>query len=89
MGTTFTQITAPSVLLRRRAVAIVFDDDSRGKLFTGIEKCVQSLAVTIGPTGRNVVLEQATGPPKVINDGVSIARSLELCEPVENVVPFF
>jgi chaperonin GroL len=50
----------------------------------GINKLADAVGVTLGPRGRNVVLEQAYGVPQVINDGVSIARAIELEDPVEN-----
>jgi chaperonin GroL len=50
----------------------------------GINKIADAVAVTLGPRGRNVVLEQDYGVPQVINDGVSIARAIELEDPVEN-----
>ncbi|CAG9467233.1 unnamed protein product [Pedinophyceae sp. YPF-701] len=63
---------------------IVFDNDSRQKLLNGINKVVDSVAVTIGPRGRNVVIEEDYGIPLVINDGVSIARAIDLEDPIEN-----
>jgi chaperonin GroL len=63
---------------------IIFDNDSRARLQVGINKCVDAIAITLGPRGRNVVLEQTFGVPQVINDGVSIARAIELPDPVEN-----
>merc|ERR1719389_1012343 len=50
----------------------------------GINKLADAVGVTLGPRGRNVVLEQSYGNPEVINDGVSIARAIELLDPVEN-----
>jgi len=50
----------------------------------GINKVADAVGVTLGPRGRNVVLEQPMGVPLVINDGVSIARAIELQDPVEN-----
>jgi chaperonin GroL len=66
------------------AKEIVFDVDSRRRLQRGINKVADAVAVTLGPRGRNVVLEQKFGVPQVINDGVSIARAIELADPVEN-----
>eukprot|EP00195_Chlamydomonas_chlamydogama_P014617 CAMPEP_0202898238 /NCGR_PEP_ID=MMETSP1392-20130828/6804_1 /ASSEMBLY_ACC=CAM_ASM_000868 /TAXON_ID=225041 /ORGANISM="Chlamydomonas chlamydogama, Strain SAG 11-48b" /LENGTH=578 /DNA_ID=CAMNT_0049584109 /DNA_START=111 /DNA_END=1847 /DNA_ORIENTATION=+ len=66
------------------AKEIVFDADSRRRLQIGINKVADAVAVTLGPRGRNVVLEQKFGVPQVINDGVSIARAIELKDPVEN-----
>ena len=50
----------------------------------GINKLADAVGVTLGPRGRNVVLEQSYGMPEVINDGVSIARAIDLPDPVEN-----
>ncbi|KAG1651992.1 hypothetical protein FOA52_009247 [Chlamydomonas sp. UWO 241] len=66
------------------AKEIVFDAASRARLQRGINKVADAVAVTLGPRGRNVVLEQKFGVPLVINDGVSIARAIDLPDPVEN-----
>ncbi|MEW5297842.1 MAG: hypothetical protein WDW36_001022 [Sanguina aurantia] len=63
---------------------ICFDTESRRRLQIGINKVADAVAVTLGPRGRNVVLEQKFGTPQVINDGVSIARAIDLKDPVEN-----
>jgi chaperonin GroL len=73
-----------SLVVRADAKDIVFDNDSRRKMQKGINKIADAVAVTLGPRGRNVVLEQDYGVPQVINDGVSIARAIELEDPVEN-----
>lgn len=70
--------------MRADAKDIVFDNDSRRKMQKGINKVADAVAATLGPRGRNVVLEQDYGVPQVINDGVSIARAIELEDPVEN-----
>ena len=62
----------------------MFDTSSRKRMQDGINKLADAVGVTLGPRGRNVVLEQAYGVPQVINDGVSIARAIELEDPVEN-----
>jgi len=66
------------------AKEIVFDAESRARLQRGMNKVADAVAVTLGPRGRNVVLEQKFGVPMVINDGVSIARAINLKDPVEN-----
>jgi chaperonin GroL len=73
-----------SLVVRADAKDIVFDNDSRRKMQKGINKIADAVGVTLGPRGRNVVLEQDYGVPQVINDGVSIARAIELEDPVEN-----
>jgi len=70
--------------VRAEAKDIAFDSDSRKKMAAGINKLADAVGVTLGPRGRNVVLEQSYGNPQVINDGVSIARAIELPDPVEN-----
>jgi len=72
------------LVVRADAKDIVFDNDSRRKMQKGINKIADAVGVTLGPRGRNVVLEQDYGVPQVINDGVSIARAIELEDPVEN-----
>jgi len=72
------------MVVRADARDIVFDSDSRRRLQVGINKVADAVAVTLGPRGRNVVLEQKFGVPQVINDGVSIARAIDLKDPVEN-----
>lgn len=69
---------------RAEAKEILFDTASRSRMQAGINKLADAVGVTLGPRGRNVVLEQAYGVPQVINDGVSIARAIELEDPVEN-----
>lgn len=66
------------------AKEIVFDSESRRRLQLGINKVADAVAVTLGPRGRNVVLEQKFGVPQVVNDGVTIARAIDLKDPVEN-----
>eukprot|EP00803_Ostreobium_quekettii_P002662 evm.model.scf_1141.4 EVM.evm.TU.scf_1141.4 scf_1141:32218-39210(+) len=70
--------------VRAEAKDLVFDSDARRKLQEGINKVADAVAVTLGPRGRNVVLEQAYGMPQVINDGVTIARGIELEDALEN-----
>ncbi|DBA81895.1 hypothetical protein WJX77_009534 [Trebouxia sp. C0004] len=70
--------------VRAESKDIFFDQDSRRRMQTGINKLADAVGVTLGPRGRNVVLEQPYGVPQVINDGVSIARAIELEDAVEN-----
>jgi chaperonin GroEL len=62
-----------------------FDDDARRLLEAGVNRLADSVKVTLGPRGRNVVLEKKFGPPTITNDGVSIAREVELDDPFENM----
>src|SRR5918993_1501943 len=67
------------------AKLIKFDDDARRALEAGVNKLGDAVKVTIGPKGRNVVLEKKFGAPTITNDGVSIAREIELDDPFENM----
>jgi chaperonin GroEL len=67
------------------AKQIQFGDDSRQKLLAGIEKLAKTVKVTLGPKGRNVVLEKKYGSPMITNDGVTIAKEIELPDPYENM----
>jgi len=73
-----------SLRVRAEAKELTFDSESRKKMAEGINKLADAVSVTLGPRGRNVVLEQSYGNPQVINDGVSIARAIDLPDPVEN-----
>ncbi|KAF5828749.1 chaperonin 60A [Dunaliella salina] len=74
----------PLVVKAADSKEIVFDANSRRRLQQGINKVADAVAVTLGPRGRNVVLEQKFGVPQVINDGVSIARAIDLPDSIEN-----
>jgi chaperonin GroEL len=62
-----------------------FDEDARQKLLRGVEKMSTAVKVTLGPKGRNVVLDKKFGSPTVTNDGVTIAKEIELEDPFENM----
>lgn len=62
-----------------------FDEDARRALERGINKVADTVGVTLGPKGRNVVLEKKFGSPTITNDGVTIAKEIELEEPFENM----
>ena len=66
------------------AKSIIFNEDARRALETGIDVLAESVAVTLGPKGRNVVLEKKFGAPQIINDGVTIAKEIELEDHIEN-----
>ena len=63
---------------------ILYEDDARRALIKGMNIMVEAVSVTLGPKGRNVVLEKFAGSPQIINDGVSIAREIELEDNIEN-----
>lgn len=60
------------------AKQVVFDEAARRALKRGIDKLADTVKVTIGPKGRNVVLDKKFGAPTITNDGVTIARDIEL-----------
>src|SRR5918998_973050 len=62
-----------------------FDDEARRALEAGVNKLADAVKVTLGPKGRNVVLDKKWGAPTITNDGVSIAREIELDDPFENM----
>ncbi|MBQ2920049.1 MAG: chaperonin GroEL [Oscillospiraceae bacterium] len=64
---------------------IVFGEEARKKLQSGIDQLANTVKVTIGPKGRNVVLGRKYGAPQVTNDGVTIAKEVELEDPFENM----
>jgi chaperonin GroEL len=64
---------------------LVYNEDARRYLETGVNKLADALRVTLGPKGRNVVLEKMAGAPVITNDGVSIAREIHLSDPFENM----
>jgi chaperonin GroEL len=64
---------------------IKFDENARRKLETGINKMADTVRITLGPKGRNVVLEKSFGSPTITNDGVTIAREIDLKNSFENM----
>ncbi len=62
-----------------------FNQDARRRLQAGVDELADTVKVTLGPKGRNVVLERLTGPPTITNDGVSIAREIELNDAFRNM----
>ncbi len=67
------------------AKQIIFSEDARNKLLAGVDKVANAVKVTLGPRGRNVVLEKKWGSPTITNDGVTIAKEIELEDPYENM----
>ena len=66
------------------AKRIIYNENARRALEKGIDILAESVAVTLGPKGRNVVLEKKFGAPQIINDGVTIAKEIELEDHIEN-----
>ena len=67
------------------AKSICFDIDARKKMEAGVNQLSDTVKVTIGPKGRNVVLDQSYGAPLITNDGVTIAKEIELEDRYENM----
>ncbi len=64
---------------------LVFDEEARRSLKGGVDALADAVKTTLGPRGRNVVLDKKFGPPTVTNDGVTIAKEIELKDPFENM----
>lgn len=67
------------------AKIINFNDEARKKLEIGVNTLADAVKITLGPRGRNVVLEKSYGAPLITNDGVTIAKEIELEDPFENM----
>ncbi len=67
------------------AKQLLFDDQARAKMLRGVEKLADAVAVTMGPTGRNVIIDKSFGGPTVTKDGVTVSKEVELEDPFENM----
>src|SRR5919199_3984088 len=67
------------------AKLITFEEDARRALERGMDQLANAVRITLGPKGRNVVLEKKWGAPTITNDGVSIAKEIELDDPYEKI----
>ncbi len=67
------------------AKQLLFDEEARRNIKNGIKKLADAVRVTMGPTGRNLILEKSFGSPTVTKDGVTVAKEVELGEPFENM----
>ena len=67
------------------AKQLMFNEDARRKLLSGVEQISRAVKVTLGPKGRNVLLDKKFGAPTVTKDGVSVAKEIELSDPFENM----
>ncbi|MCK4538119.1 MAG: chaperonin GroEL, partial [Candidatus Krumholzibacteria bacterium] len=67
------------------AKQLKFDTDARDRLKAGVDQLANAVKVTIGPRGRNVILDKKFGSPTITNDGVTIAKEIELKDPWENM----
>ena len=64
---------------------IKFGSDARAKMLKGVEILAKTVKVTLGPKGRNVILDKSYGAPKITKDGVSVAKEIELADKFENM----
>ena len=67
------------------AKELVFNTDARAKLKKGVDALAEAVKVTLGPKGRNVVIDKKFGSPTVTKDGVTVAKEVELSDPIENM----
>ena len=67
------------------AKSLMFGEEARRAMQAGVDKLANTVKVTLGPKGRNVILDKKYGSPLITNDGVSIAREIELEDPYENM----
>src|ERR1700675_954372 len=67
------------------AKRIAFDQEAREAIMRGVRKLARAVKVTLGPSGRNVVLEKSFGSPTVTKDGVTVAKEIELSDKFENM----
>ena len=64
---------------------LIFDEDARSEILRGVNKLAEAVRVTLGPKGRNVVLDKKFGSPTITKDGVTVAKDIELENPFENM----
>ncbi len=67
------------------AKQLLYTDDARKKLLTGAEKLSKAVGITLGPTGRNVIIDKSFGGPTVTKDGVTVSKEIDLADPFENM----
>src|SRR5208283_1774560 len=67
------------------AKQLLYTDEARKKLLTGAEKLAHAVGITLGPTGRNVILDKSFGGPTVTKDGVTVSKEIDLPDPFENM----
>ena len=67
------------------AKEIIFSDDARNRLYSGVKKLNDAVKVTMGPKGRNVLIQKSFGAPSITKDGVSVAKEIELKDTLENM----
>src|SRR5258708_6865485 len=67
------------------AKQLLYTDDARKKLLVGAEKLAHAVGITLGPTGRNVIIDKSFGGPTVTKDGVTVSKEIDLPDPFENM----
>src|SRR5437773_3447310 len=67
------------------AKQLLYTDDARKKLLAGADKLAKAVGITLGPTGRNVIIEKSFGGPTVTKDGVTVSKEIDLADPFENM----
>src|SRR5436189_4466497 len=67
------------------AKQLLYTDEARKKLLAGAEKLAKAVGSTLGPTGRNVIIEKSFGGPTVTKDGVTVSKEIDLPDPFENM----
>lgn len=67
------------------AKQIIFDTDAREKLKRGVDTLANAVKVTLGPKGRNVIIDKKFGSPAITKDGVTVAKEIELKDSIENM----
>ena len=67
------------------AKQITYAEEARGAILKGVNKLADAVKVTLGPKGRNVVIEKKFGSPTSTKDGVTVAKEIELADPIENM----
>jgi len=69
------------------AKQVLYHEDARQALLRGVNQLADAVKVTLGPKGRNVVLEKKFGSPTITKDGVTVAKEIDVKDPVENLAP--
>src|SRR5947208_7697984 len=67
------------------AKQLLYTDDARKKLLSGADKLAHAVGITLGPTGRNVIIDKSFGGPSVTKDGVTVSKEIDLPDPFENM----
>ena len=78
-------LKVPALRRKEMAKQLMFNEEARKKLLSGVEQISRAVKVTLGPKGRNVLLDKKFGAPTVTKDGVSVAKEIELADPYENM----